>query len=175
MQDRCCTRISAKQNELKILWTQIAGEFKDYDYHLIFEGMNEPRNYGGSDEWNDGSEETRQNINTLNKVFIDTVRATGGSFQSTPSKSMTPTPYQQTFSLMPLITTTALRTSGTPKARPALFLKHQAAARPSASTATAAKLSSSRSTAPPPRSESSNISLKTPTPLSAQNTSSSQL
>ena|GEM_PF-1890655 len=67
------------KTELAALWTQIADEFRDYDYHLIFEGMNEPRNYGGSDEWNDGSEETRQNINTLNKVFIDTVRATGGN------------------------------------------------------------------------------------------------
>ena len=32
--------------KLKAVWKQIAEEFKDYDQHLIFEGMNEPRAAG---------------------------------------------------------------------------------------------------------------------------------
>ena len=68
----------AASKELKILWKQIAKEFGGYDRHLIFEGMNEPRNYDGSDEWNGGTDEMRDVVNKLNKDFVDTVRATGG-------------------------------------------------------------------------------------------------
>lgn len=60
-------------------WKQIATEFKDYDRHLIFEGMNEPRVIGSRNEWNGGEAETRNNINKLDQVFVDTVRATGGN------------------------------------------------------------------------------------------------
>ena len=70
---------SAASNELKILWTQIAESFKDYDKHLIFEGMNEPRYYSGGDlEWV-GDAEARSVINKLNADFVSTVRATGGN------------------------------------------------------------------------------------------------
>ena len=69
---------SAASKELKVLWKQIAEEFKGYDRHLIFEGMNEPRNYNGSDEWNGGTDSMRNVVNKLNKDFVDTVRATGG-------------------------------------------------------------------------------------------------
>ena len=70
---------SAASAKLKTLWNQIAKEFKNYDYHLVFEGMNEPRNYNGSDEWNGGTSAMRTVVNELNKDFVETVRATGGN------------------------------------------------------------------------------------------------
>lgn len=60
-------------------WTQIAERFKGYDERLIFEGMNEPRWVGTSQEWNGGNDEGRSVVNHLNQVFVDTVRATGGN------------------------------------------------------------------------------------------------
>lgn len=61
------------------LWTQIAEHFKDYGDHLIFEGLNEPRIEGGTNEWNGGTEEGRDCLNQLNAVFVETVRKTGGN------------------------------------------------------------------------------------------------
>jgi endoglucanase len=69
---------SAASKELKAFWKQIAAEFQNYDRHLIFEGMNEPRNYGGNHEWDGGTSEMREVVNKLDKDFVDTVRATGG-------------------------------------------------------------------------------------------------
>ncbi len=71
--------VDATSEQMAALWTQIAEEFKDYDYHLIFEGMNEPRVKGGQNEWNGGTPEVRKCLDTLNQVFVDTVRATGGN------------------------------------------------------------------------------------------------
>ncbi len=72
------------QNKLSDIWSQVAEEFRDYDQHLIFEGMNEPRQTGNSSvsEWGNGSEDggyTWNYINTLNNLFIDTVRGEGSS------------------------------------------------------------------------------------------------
>lgn len=61
------------------VWTQIAEEFKDYDEHLIFEGMNEPRLKGTPLEWNGGNEEARDVINQLNQFFVDTIRNADGN------------------------------------------------------------------------------------------------
>lgn len=61
------------------LWTQIAECFKDYDEHLIFEGLNEPRKKGTVYEWNGGDEEGREVVNHFMQVFVDAVRATGGN------------------------------------------------------------------------------------------------
>ena len=69
----------AASAELKAFWKQIAAEFEGYDRHLIFEGMNEPRNYNGANEWNGGTDEMRKVVNKLDKDFVDTVRATGGN------------------------------------------------------------------------------------------------
>lgn len=33
------------------IWSQISAEFKDYDGHLVFETLNEPRIIGGDHEW----------------------------------------------------------------------------------------------------------------------------
>ena len=70
---------SAASTKLKALWKQIATEFKGYDRHLIFEGMNEPRNYKGSHEWDGGIQEYWTVVNKLNADFVSTVRATGGN------------------------------------------------------------------------------------------------
>lgn len=64
------------------IWTQIATNFESYDYHLIFEGMNEPRTIGSANEWNGGTHEERENINVYWQTFVDTVRATGGNNSS---------------------------------------------------------------------------------------------
>lgn len=64
---------------MKKLWTQIGERFKDYDEHLIFEGMNEPRKVGTNWEWNGGDSEGRAVVNELNAAFVSAVRATGGS------------------------------------------------------------------------------------------------
>lgn len=61
------------------LWTQIAERFKDYDEHLIFEGLNEPRKKGTAYEWNGGDKEGRDVVNHFMQVFVDAVRATGGN------------------------------------------------------------------------------------------------
>lgn len=65
--------------ELKAIWMQIATTFMDYDEHLIFEGMNEPRIKGSQKEWNGGTLEERRVIDKLNADFVETVRATGGN------------------------------------------------------------------------------------------------
>ncbi len=69
----------AAAEQLAALWTAIATRFRDYDEHLIFEGMNEPRKKGTSVEWNGGDKEGRDVVNYLDQVFVDTVRATGGN------------------------------------------------------------------------------------------------
>ncbi len=62
----------------KTMWTQIAESFEDYGDHLLFEGLNEPRVEGGKGEWSGGTKDGREALNTLNKTFVETVRATGG-------------------------------------------------------------------------------------------------
>lgn len=64
---------------LAALWTQVAERFRDYDERLIFEGLNEPRKKGTPFEWSGGDYEGKQNVNHFAKVFVETVRATGGN------------------------------------------------------------------------------------------------
>jgi len=64
---------------LTSVWAQIAERFKDYDEHLIFEGMNEPRMKGTPYEWTGGNAEARDVINKLNRSFVETVRSAGGN------------------------------------------------------------------------------------------------
>ncbi len=66
------------------VWAQLSERFKDYDDHLIFESMNEPRLQGHEREWsfdqnNADCMEAADCINRLNQLFVDTVRATGGN------------------------------------------------------------------------------------------------
>lgn len=71
--------VESATNILIKVWEQIAEEFKDYDEHLIFEGMNEPRMKGTPLEWNGGNEEAREVINQLNQTFVDTIRNSDGN------------------------------------------------------------------------------------------------
>ena len=67
---------------LKQMWTQIATYFKDYDQHLIFEGMNEPRQTGASYEWQ-GNAECYEVVNKLDQDFVNTVRSIDSPYQQT--------------------------------------------------------------------------------------------
>lgn len=66
-----------------ILWTQIAESFKDYPFDLFFEGYNESLGSGRLSE--DGeiiplsTEDAYKMTNSLNQVFVDAVRRTGGN------------------------------------------------------------------------------------------------
>lgn len=62
--------------ELETVWTQIANYFAEYDQHLIFEGMNEPRLSGTNIEWS-GNSEAYQTINYYNQLFANAVRSNG--------------------------------------------------------------------------------------------------
>lgn len=69
---------------LTAVWTQISNTFKDYDEHLIFESMNEPRLTGTDYEWwldptSSECEEAVECINGLNQTFVDVVRSSGGN------------------------------------------------------------------------------------------------
>lgn len=60
----------------KEVWRRLAVAFKDYDQHLIFESMNEVMeqgNYGAP------KDSTWENINALNKSFVETVRGEADS------------------------------------------------------------------------------------------------
>ena len=69
------------------VWQQVSEEFSDYDEHLVFETMNEPRLTGdNSNEWwfNVNSPNAKvktaiEIINELNQSAVDTIRATGGN------------------------------------------------------------------------------------------------
>jgi aryl-phospho-beta-D-glucosidase BglC (GH1 family) len=72
------------EKKLTDIWTQVAEEFKDYDQHLIFEGMNEPRqvNNPSVNQWGNGTEDngyTSSYINKLNAAFVKTVRGNGSA------------------------------------------------------------------------------------------------
>ncbi|MBQ8928178.1 MAG: cellulase family glycosylhydrolase [Oscillospiraceae bacterium] len=61
------------------IWSQIAARFRDYDDHLLFEGLNEPRVIGSANEWTGGTPEERDVINHLLAAFVRTVRDSGGN------------------------------------------------------------------------------------------------
>ena len=75
--------------KLTAIWMQLSKRFVDYNEKLIFEGMNEPRWYGTSSEWNGGTAEAHGVVNRINAAFIDTVRAAGG--RNTARHLMIPT------------------------------------------------------------------------------------
>ena len=89
--DTAYDEISVK---LKSVWKQIAKEFKDYDQHLIFEGMNEPRAAGTDYEWwlapSAPTEKLFEVINKLNQDFVDTVRSVESPYKDTRLLSCPP-------------------------------------------------------------------------------------
>lgn len=66
-------------DELEKTWKQIADRFQNYDEHLIFEGLNEPRHIGDPDEWTGGNKEGWEVVNDLNAAFVKTIRSAGGN------------------------------------------------------------------------------------------------
>lgn len=87
------------QKFVKRVWTQVAETFRDYDGHLVFETLNEPRMRYDAHEWNyvegcpkcDGAMNV---INKLNQDAVDAIRATGGNnakrFITVPSIAASP-------------------------------------------------------------------------------------
>ncbi|SDA26751.1 Aryl-phospho-beta-D-glucosidase BglC, GH1 family [Ruminococcus sp. YE71] len=70
------------EQKLSNIWEEIAEEFKDYDQHLIFEGMNEPRQTGDKNfEWGNGNDGgySWNYVNKLNAKFVSTVRSQGSN------------------------------------------------------------------------------------------------
>ena len=69
----------SKQDEvnkrLTLMWEQIAVNFRDYDYHLLFAGTNEVMVTG---DYGTPTVEYYTVQNSFNKTFLNTVRATGG-------------------------------------------------------------------------------------------------
>ncbi|PRR81682.1 glycoside hydrolase family 5 protein [Clostridium vincentii] len=66
-----------QENAKKMLcstWSQIADRFENYNEHLIFEAMNEPRLIDTEFEWNAGNKEAREVLNNLNAAFVETIR-----------------------------------------------------------------------------------------------------
>lgn len=61
------------------IWEQIAEEFMHHNERLAFQGFNEPRTRYSPAEWSGGTPEERNNLNELNQLFVDTVRASGGN------------------------------------------------------------------------------------------------
>lgn len=77
---------SSSEKFVTSVWSQVSEYFKDYDYHLIFETLNEPRLIGTRyewwfDKWNIPSEvkDAIDCINKLNQKAVDTIRNTGSN------------------------------------------------------------------------------------------------
>ena len=77
---------SSSEKFVTSVWSQMAEYFKDYDYHLIFETLNEPRLIGTGYEWwfNKWSipsevKDAIDCINKLNQKAVDTIRNTGSN------------------------------------------------------------------------------------------------
>ena len=70
----------AESDKLAKMWTQIAEYFRNYGDKLIFEVMNEP--LYTDENWNHdwtGKPEHYNNLNKLNQLTVDAIRATGGN------------------------------------------------------------------------------------------------
>lgn len=67
--------------ELNAVWSQLADYFAEYDQHLVFEGMNEPRAVGMEYEWY-GNQACYDAVNYLNQVFVDCIRNNGKGYNA---------------------------------------------------------------------------------------------
>ncbi len=73
--------VDTKKAQLVKIWTQIATQFRDYDEHLLFAGLNEP---GVGGKYSDGGSlvstaKISERLAVYEQAFIDAVRATGGN------------------------------------------------------------------------------------------------
>ncbi|MGN0173846.1 MAG: leucine-rich repeat protein, partial [Acutalibacteraceae bacterium] len=68
---------------IRRVWEQICERFADYDEKLIFESMNEIHSQGadvgGNGDWYGHSDDLFVRLNNLNKIFVETVRNSGGN------------------------------------------------------------------------------------------------
>ena len=65
------------KSKYEYLWQQIAEKFKDYDQKLLFESYNEMLD--DDNKWNEpASDDGYKAINSFAKLFVETVRNTGG-------------------------------------------------------------------------------------------------
>lgn len=69
----------AAEEKFALLWEQISLQFADCGEKLLFEGINEPRKRDSAHEWDMGTEESREMLKELNRIFVDTVRHAGGN------------------------------------------------------------------------------------------------
>ena len=70
--------------KLMKLWEHIADTFKDYDQHLIFECMNEPRAEGTDHEWWSATPVAEADvINKLEADFVKLIRGMDGDYAKT--------------------------------------------------------------------------------------------
>ncbi len=81
-------KLDQSKKYLTAIWRQLADRFADYDEHLIFETMNEPRLVGTDVEWwiDEESEiglEALDCINQLNQAIVDTIRDNGKGYNKT--------------------------------------------------------------------------------------------
>ena len=73
--------LDSSKKYLTDIWTQLATRFADYDTHLIFETMNEPRQVGTDIEWwvpdtnAANAVEAFDCINQMNQTAVDTIRS----------------------------------------------------------------------------------------------------
>ncbi len=66
------------QEKLGKVWAQIAERFAEYDERLIFESMNEIHDGTYQAPRGESGQRYYANVNALNQVFVDTIRASGG-------------------------------------------------------------------------------------------------
>ncbi len=77
------TAYDEMHTKLMAIWTQIANEFKDYDQHLVFECMNEPRAAGTDHEWWGPTQDELNTINQLNADFVKLIRSIDSPYKDT--------------------------------------------------------------------------------------------
>lgn len=77
--------------ELTAIWKQVATRFANYDRHIIFEGMNEPRAAYTDHEWWGPKDSEIESINKLNQDFVNTVRSVDSPYKD--SRILMVTPY----------------------------------------------------------------------------------
>lgn len=71
------SNIAENGEKFQAVWKQIAHHFASYDSKLMFEGFNEILDE--SNNWGYPGTSATNAVNTLNQMFVDTVRATGGN------------------------------------------------------------------------------------------------